>query len=89
MAQLLRREGGGMRLGIGKYLSVLPSRLTKGQRNITYHVITPGKAHGLSFDTRNDARAYKRLLALSRSRLEAKIVRYESVNGFLVDREVS
>lgn len=47
------------------------------------------KGLDLSFNTRKEARDYKRLLQGSRRQLEAHIVLQESFDGYMVDMEKS
>lgn len=47
------------------------------------------KGLDLSFNTRKEARDYKRLLQGSRRQLEAKIVLQESFDGYVIDTETT
>lgn len=55
-----------------------------------WHVKTEEKGYDLIFDTRQEARQYKKLLLQSQKKLQAKIILHEFYDGFLLgDKEVS
>lgn len=58
-------------------------------RELGWQVKTADTYHDLTFETRQEARQYKKLLISSKSKLSAKIVLHEFFDGHLVDKEVS
>lgn len=59
------------------------------RRESGWHVKAAETNYDLTFETRQEARQYKKLLASSKRRLSAKIVLHEYLDGHLVDKEVS
>lgn len=74
-----------MKLSLEKFLSHKPVPADK----LWTVKIKDTKGLDLSFNTRKEAREYKRLLRGSRRQLEAKIVLHEFNEGYLLDTEKS
>lgn len=54
----------------------------------SYYYVKANERHNLSFDKREDARAYKKLLKQSRAQIDSVIVRQEFIGGYIHEERV-